>query len=96
MRNTAGLERRDALARCSIPDLDRLIVRRRRESCRIVRPSHGIDSVAMPLERLSLTDVQILSLGILQPIGRKSAKLSQVLPLSRALAVGKSYKLLVK
>src|SRR5271156_2030833 len=47
-----ALERLQALATACIPDLDRAVVRRRREPCRVVREGDRVDRTAMALERL--------------------------------------------
>jgi hypothetical protein len=49
---TIALERLQALVTARIPDLDRVIVRRRREPCRVVREGDRADSMTMVLERL--------------------------------------------
>jgi hypothetical protein len=47
----ANTKRLQAGAAARIPDLNRLVGRRRREPCRVVREGHGPDLTAMPLER---------------------------------------------
>ena len=47
-----ALERLQARAAVSIPDLDGAVARRRRQPGRVVREGHGRDPTAMALERL--------------------------------------------
>ena len=47
-----ALERLQALAAARVPDLDRPVVRRRRQPCRVVREGDRRDPIAMALERL--------------------------------------------
>ena len=46
------LDRLQARAAVSIPDLDGAVVRRRRQPGRVVREGYGPDPIAMALERL--------------------------------------------
>ena len=48
----ANMKRLQALAAAGIPDLDRVIVRRRREPARVAREGYGRNSTAVALERL--------------------------------------------
>ena len=47
-----ALERLQARAAAGVPDLDGHIVGRRRQPGRVVREGHGVDRIAMSLERL--------------------------------------------
>src|SRR5438477_610168 len=47
-----ALERLQALATARIPDLDRAVIRRRREPCRIMGEDDAVSHKAMAIERL--------------------------------------------
>src|SRR5438552_16162816 len=49
---TMALKRLEARAAAGVPDLDRAVVRRRREPGRVVREGHRRDGAAVALERL--------------------------------------------